>query len=51
MAPITKVVTKIALIIGPVDKFFVFMRNNEVIHQLLLGLNILQGLKSIIRNH
>jgi len=38
-------VTKTTPIIGPIGAFFVSTKNNEVIHQPLLGgLNILQGL-------
>jgi len=40
--PITKVVTKIALIIEPIGAFFVSTVNNEVIIRPLFGLNILK---------
>jgi len=43
----TKVITKIAPIIGSIGAFFVSKVNNEVIHQLLSGISFLQGLMKL----
>jgi len=39
-----EVLIKIALIVGLIGAFFVSVVSNDVIHQSLFGLNILQGL-------
>ncbi len=43
----TEVVTKSVAIIEPIGAFFVSTLNNEVIHQTLLVLNVLQGLNDV----